>query len=108
MRAARLPAWSSPNFLTTANGKPAPGWRCWKRSARERIRFSTRWVYPSHVMGDPHDALHQPIGEVERQADEEQLEVPRRPGRWGDHLAARRARPLGGQRVRVPELAAVL
>src|SRR3954454_15688811 len=44
MRAARLPAWSSPNFFTTANGNAAHARRCCSRSSGSRKPFTRRWL----------------------------------------------------------------
>src|SRR6266702_8974217 len=55
MRAALLPAWSSPNFLTTASGNPGQGWRCWYRSMRRTslpITVSERYPpFPRRMRG---------------------------------------------------------
>src|SRR4051812_24967053 len=52
MRAARLPAWSSPNFFTTANGNAAHARRCCRRSSRSRNAFTRRWL-PIGSAGSP-------------------------------------------------------
>src|SRR3954447_5216748 len=44
MRAARLPAWSSPNFFSTANGNAAHARRCCSRSSRSRKPFTRTWL----------------------------------------------------------------
>src|SRR3954464_10694426 len=44
MRAARLPAWSSPNFFITANGNAAHARRCCSRSSRSRKPFTRTWL----------------------------------------------------------------
>src|SRR3989442_2005539 len=46
MSAARLPAWSSPNFLNTANGKANQRFRCWNRSILRRVPWMS--MAPAH------------------------------------------------------------
>src|SRR5437763_11243005 len=52
MRAARLPAWSSPNFFTTAKGNAAQRWLRCMASKRPRSAF-TSFGLPSRRAGSP-------------------------------------------------------
>src|SRR2546427_5311511 len=78
MRAARLPAWSSPNFLNTANGNASQRLRCWKSSTLRRVRWmsmpATR-AYPARGRTKPRidSAVHRLRGPGSRNHDEADL-----------------------------------
>src|SRR3954452_17437560 len=59
MSAARFPAWSSPNFFTTANGNAAQLRRCCIESSRARSRFTMiglpAWLPRSPFVGSAVD-----------------------------------------------------
>src|SRR6516225_307796 len=101
MSAARLPAWSSPNFFQTATGKASHGHRCWVRSAVATARFSalippgTYPVLPAFIRGGL---------KVERDEFRVAADLDRRRGRGGargrrgTHGGRRRGRSRQGSR----------
>src|SRR4051794_33692718 len=82
------------------------------RSSRSCGRWSpaSRTDGPLQLVGQPGDALEQPVAQVDAQRDEQHVEVPRgpRPGRLlvvraGDERAAFHAGAVRGDRIRVVE-----
>ena len=55
MSAARLPPWSSPNFLTTAIGTASHARACWYLSKVRTGRMKSMWAfsYPARRQTEP-------------------------------------------------------
>src|SRR5947207_5319979 len=60
IRAARLPAWSSPNFFHTATGKASQACRCWYSSTARRSHFSL-FIARKRTPGSAHPSAGKPI-----------------------------------------------